>query len=141
MTSNTQYSDIFVQWKSELNSGCFKSHVKALSEIILTIDTADESEKEKIIKILLNRDICHFICQLLSFSSLKKTPFINKIVAQLSESPKFFISEVFKVLKGYFRLLNTLPSVGGNLIQRVRTTKCNKQIEDIFTCVSLVIIR
>lgn len=130
----TELVDIGPKWKSQLSSDCSRSQIKALSEIILTINHAENSKKQNILRILINHDYCHFLCELLSYDSLKKTPFINKIVTELSENEKFYNNEIFKVLKGYFRLLNSFPKFNSQLCD-------NRFIDDIFKSIYLLILR
>lgn len=127
--------DIIPRWKNELASSNRNSHLKALAEVIATIEQTEKSERNTIYEFLLNREICHFICELLSYNELKKTPFINKIMCCLSECPRFYRDEIFRVLKAYLRLLNVLP--GSRLLYH----KFNKYLDEIFKCITIILIR
>lgn len=131
----TESEDVIPRWKNDLNSKCSDSHIKALAEIIATIGKTDKCEREKVYGILLNREICHFLCEILSSNALKKTPFINKVICFLSESPKFYRDEIFRVLKTYLRLLNALPET------RLLYCKFNKYMDDIFKCITVILLR
>lgn len=134
----TSSIDNITHWKAKLNTDCDDAHINALTAIILVINQTEKSEKENVLKVILNRDLCHLFCKLLSCNTLKKTALINKIMCELSECAKFYKSDVFIVIEAYFRILNSFPRsrLGYN---DYRT--CKKHIDDIFKCISLIIIR
>lgn len=132
MTQN----NIFTRWKQELSSENSEEAERALIEIIIVIEEMNSKGiEETSYEILLNRDFCHFFCNLLSLNGLRKTPLINKILCYFSESSHFYKNDFFRVLKLYLRLLNSIADSNNINYSNFGI------INDIFKCLSLLIVR
>lgn len=132
----SEYIDILSRWKEELSSENSEEVNRALVEIIVTIEDVNlKGVGEIAYEILLNRDICHFLCELLSINHLHKTPLINTIVCYLSECLSFFKKDFFRILKFYLRLLNSITDMAE------LNSRNFQHIDGIFRCLTIITMR
>lgn len=132
----SDYIVILTYWKGELSSEENDKSVIALAEILQAINEAIFDEVfEKISEIYLNRDLCHFLCELLSNDELHNTLFINTIVCYLSENSNFYKTQFFRIMKIYQRLLTSM-----NESSQINSSDY-KYIDGIFKTMSLIIMR
>lgn len=128
--------DILTYWKEELSSDDSERITAALVEIIEIIKKVKKAGIcETAFEILINSDLCHFLCEILSIESLYKTPFINVIICHLSESSNFFKNDFFRVMKYYLRLMTSMTDSSKADLQNYR------YIDEIFRFMTLILMR
>lgn len=132
----SEYIEVLTRWKRKLSSESSEEVTEALVEIIETIEKVNsEGIFESAYEILLNRDLCHFLCELLSMDRLHKTVFINPIICYLSESSNFYKNDFFRVMKIFLRLFTSMSE------SNKFDCEDYQYIEDIFKCMGLIMMR
>lgn len=121
------------RWKIQLDSNDKKLQVVALAEILDFISNLSE-DHESYFVLIINSDIIHFFGKILSYQDEIATKVINKIVCNFSETEEFFKNDFSLILKGYLRVINSIPTTIGP-----KSSECYHQ--DIFKCVSILIKR
>lgn len=118
------------RWKIQLDSSERKMYMVALLEIVAMINNLNEEQKDRVYSLIIKSDICHFLSEKMSYEDMNAMILTNKIVCHLSEVGKFFKNDFIRILKGYLRVINSLPA---NTDVKYR--------RDIFTCVSIFVKR
>lgn len=124
------------RWKIQLDSNDKNLQIVALVEILefisMTRNLSDDYENVYVL--IMNSDITHFLSNILSYQNKSATTIINKILCNFSETEEFFKNDFFIILKGYLRVINSIPSTIGS-----KLSKCYH--EEIMNCVSIIIKR
>lgn len=129
---NMNNINLLTRWKIQLNSGNSKIRIVALTEIVDMINSLSEDKLEDVYILFINSDICQFISQVISYWERTALSLINKIVCHLSEIEEFFKNDFYRILKGYSRIIPSLPSTFGDN---------KKQQMDVFTCINILVKR
>lgn len=118
------------RWKIQLDSSDRKMYTIALLEIVEMLNHLNEEQKDGVNSLIVNSDICHFLSEKMSCEDKNAMVLTNKIVCHLSEVEGFFKNDFVRILKGYLRVINSLPT---NVEEKYR--------RDIFNCVSIFVKR
>lgn len=102
--------DFLTRWKLQLDSNNRKMHEVALVEIVEMINKMKGEDSEKFLLLLINSDICNFLSENMSYRDQRSMLLLNKIISRLSETDRFFKNDFYRILKGFFRVLNSFPA-------------------------------
>lgn len=97
------------------------------------LNALDEEGLDSACILLINSDICHFLSEILSYHEKKAVKLISKIVCQLSETDEFFRTDFYRVLKGYLRVINSMPTSSS------KENDTEIYHKDIFSCVGIIV--
>lgn len=127
--------NFLTRWKIQLDSTDSKMRLVALFEIVEMFESLTEEAADSVYSLLINSDICHFLSEIMSYREKSAMCLINKIICHLSETDEFFKIDFYRILKGYTRVMKSLPPT------RSSSTEVDKYHKDIFTCVSIFVKR
>jgi hypothetical protein len=131
---------IIRQWKAWLGSNDRESHLQALIQIVDMFNSVeqmewDQSKLNKLYILLINSDIFTFINErIMSYNAQSNLSLIIKIICHVSEVEDFYQNGFIQSLKGFQRVLYSLPINGPSEPNL-------KFYQDILMCVGLILKR
>lgn len=98
------------RWKIQLETSDIKKHVVVLLEVLEMFSKTKDEELKSFYLSLINSDICHFLSSIMSYSKRSAMYVLTKVISKLSEADEFFKNDFHRIIKGYLRVIHSIPS-------------------------------